>query len=492
MLGTPSAIIICAQTVLKFYEKHPLSCALVAAFIIRTISAFSNYGPFAYDDYQNVIDPALRHLMLGSRPDIPALRFDILPYAFSWFMKPLFLFGVKRADLLVGFAYWVMGVISLVQIIAIHRIGALILTTRWQNAMTLFAATWAIAPIFTNSADIAGPAYILMTFAILHLLRDTTRSILRAGFFLSAAIFFRFSLAPLYFGLAVWILVVKNRGEKIRQLTLFAGGGAITAAIMVLFELASHKLPFSTALEFIKYNYTEHIAAQNYGSMPWFSYALLTIAFPLPLVNLGFLPGMARALRRFSGLAVLLGVFLLSHSAVAFKLERYVIPILPILTIIFFVALQEAGNQRWARYSWRLILLINLFCIVPVAVTMQQRAGVDGTIYAGKLVGTRFVHKIDPWRVGYYGFKSDTALFTSSTGEIIQRAGEAKIEKFWVFRFLYFPKKDLADLETAGFACTYVRNFRPDFLERLAIKLNPEMNSRRDDTSLYACTRAIK
>jgi len=478
--------------VLKFYEKYPLGIALAAAFIIRTIAAFSNYGPFATDDYQNVIDPALRYLKLSAKPDVPTLRFEILPYAFAWFMKPLYFFGVKRADLLVGFAYWVMGLISLTQIVAMHRIGAGLFEARIQNAMTLFAATWAIAPIFTNSADIAGPAYILITFAILHILKPSRFAMLRAGFYLSAAIFFRFSLAPLYFALAVWILVSTERGEKLKKLMQFAVGGLITAIAMSLLEISSGKLPLSTAIEFIKYNYSEHIAAQNYGNMPWYSYTLLLIAFPLPLVNLGFLPGMFRALKKHSALGVLLGTFLLSHSAIAFKLERYVIPVLPILTVVFFIALKEAGEKRWAKYSWRAIIALNILCITPVAITMQQRAGVDGTIYAGKLAGPRFAHKIDPWRWGYYGFTSEKPIFTNSTAEIIAAAKAANLEKFSVFRFLYFPTKDLAELASQGYECIYIRTFRPDYLERLSIKLNPEMNGRRDDTSIYTCKRLAK
>jgi len=68
------------------------------------------------------------------------LRFELLPYAFAYFMKPLYLIGIKRADYLVSFAYGVMGLISLTQIVAMHRIGSLLLSDRWRNAMTLFAA----------------------------------------------------------------------------------------------------------------------------------------------------------------------------------------------------------------------------------------------------------------------------------------------------------------------------------------------------------------
>lgn len=486
------------------FNRYPLSISLLLAFVIRTLSAYSNYGPFAIDDYLNVLDPALRHLMLGAKPEIPTLRFEILPYAFSYFMKPLYALGVKRADLLISSAYFVMGLISLTQIIAMHRIGSLLLSDKWRNAMTLFSATWAIAPIFTNSADIAGPAFILLTFSLLHLVRalpgsfgvenvrlarGVNSSFVWCGFYLSAAIFFRFSLAPLYFALGVYLLAAAGKGEKFRALLLFAAGGAITAIIMSLLELANHKMPFSTAIEFIKYNFGAHIETQSYGAMPWHMYLVILAAFPLPILCFFFWLPMFAAARRYAGFTVLLLVFLLSHSAIAFKLERYVIPVLPILVIFLFAGIQRYADRRWVRIPYLALLFINALCILPVALTMQQRAGVDGAIYAGQLKGDRYAYRIDPWRWGYYGFKAQVPQFVAKTSEIISNATERKASEFRVFRFMYFSADELKEFRTAGYKCWIERIFKPDFLERVSIRLNPAMNFRRNDTTIYGCIK---
>lgn len=491
-----------AKKAADLFERHPLAVSLILAFLIRSLAAYSNYGPFAIDDYFNVIDPAFRYLILSEKPDIPALRFEVLPYAFAYFMKPLYLIGVKRADFLMSFAYGVMGVISLTQIIAVHRIGSLILTTRWRNAMTLFSATWWVAPIFTNGADIAGPAYILVTFAILHLIRavphrfgigapgDTPSlrsAFLWCGFYLSAAIFFRFSLAPLYFALGAWFLFAVPRGEKLRSFFFFAMGGLMTAVIMVLLELANKKAPLSTAIEFIKYNFGAHIKTQSYGAMPWHMYAVILAIFPLPVLCFFFWYPMLGVARRYAGLTVLLITFLVSHSAVAFKLERYVIPVLPILMIYLFKGLEGYADRAWVRIPYRILLLLNVLMILPVALTMQQRAGVDGTIYAGNLSGERFAHRIDPWRPAYYGFNRKSARLTSETSEILAQATAEKLEKFHVFRFMYFSAAEIDQFKNAGYECSLRRVFRPDFLERVSIRLNAAMNFRRNDTSIYAC-----
>lgn len=488
------------QHMSALFQRHPLAISLIVAFIIRAVAAWRNYGPFAVDDYQNVIEPAMRYLMLGTKPEIPTLRFELLPYAFAWFMKPLYLLGVKRADFLVSFAYFIMGVISLTQIVAMHRIGSLLLNETWRNAMTLFSAVWAIAPIFTNSADIAGPSYILLTFCILHLIRATPEKFglqnsaapgfmpfLWCGFYLSAAIFFRFSLAPLYFALAVWLLVVVHRAAKLRAVLYYALGGLLTAIIMVLLELFNKKAPFSTALEFIKYNLGAHIQTQSYGSMPWHLYLVIFLMFPLPLLSFFFWYPMFTAARRYSALTTLFLTFLVSHSLIAFKLERYVIPVMPIFMLFLFAGMQQFADRRWLRWSYRILIILNALMILPVALTMQQRAGVDGAIYAGRLEGTRIAHRIDPWRWAYYGFNRGNPAFTSTMEELTTVIRAQPDSKLHIFRFMYFSKAELAQIEAAGMRCALKKIFRPDFLERISIRLNPAMNGRRNDTTIYSC-----
>lgn len=491
----------------SYYHRHPLAIAIALAFAIRSVAAWRNYGPFAVDDYQNVIEPALRYLMLGTKPEIPSLRFEILPYAFAWFMKPLYLAGVKRADYLVSFAYFIMGVISLFQVVAMHRIGALVLKPAGQRAMTMFAATWAISPLFTNSADIAGPAYICMTYAIYYLIKTTHANnqnaqssdltpygptLLWCGFFLSAAIFFRFSLGPVYFALGIYLLSLVPKGRRLRAIFMYAAGGAITAFMMSALEILNGKLPFSTALEFIRYNFDAHIATQSYGSMPWYMYIGIILLFPIPVLACFFWWPMLRAVQRYAGLTVIFAVFLISHSAIAFKLERYVIPIIPILTIWLFIGIESFSDRRWMRIAVVLLFALNSLLIAPVALTMLQRAGVDGAIYAGSLKEPQIVYGVDPWRWGYYGLKKTSPVFVGKFTELLESAHSTAWPAFSIFRFMYFSAAEKTQMQVAGIDCKLSRVFEPDYLERLSIRLNPTMNYRRNDTTVYECTKAYQ
>lgn len=493
------------EKIKKTFAEHPLAVSLLLAFIIRAVAAYRNYGPYAHDDFINVLEPALRHLFLGTPPDVPTLRFEILPYFFSFIMKPLYLLGVRRVDLLVSFGFFVLSLISLTQIVAAFRIGNLLFSEKIRNAFTLFSATWCFAPLFTNSVDIAAPSYILVSFGIYHLVRgfpeafgintqipaqQQTRSVAFAGFYISAAIFFRFSLLPIYLGCALWLVWISFRNKTlIKSLALFALGGFVTMLIMFGFELASGRKPLSTALEFLYDNIAVHISTQAYGSMPWHTYIGISLLFPIPPLSLIFWPFMVTFARKFSGLTVIYLSFLISHSVLPFKLDRYVIPMVPIFMVFLFATIEKFAAKKLVAYSYRALIILNLILIVPVAVTMQQRAGVDGAIYAGTVKDTLFASKVDPWRVSYYGFQSQPAVFADRPEDIVKIAGDRKLASFHVYHFLYFSAEELAAFKAGGFTCVLEKSFRPDFLERVAIRLNPTMNGRRADTSVYRCLR---
>lgn len=487
----------------QIFLRYPLAISIIVAFVIRTVAAFSNYGPYGHDDFINVIEPALRHLFLGVTPEVPNLRFEFLPYLFSYFMKPLYVLGVRRVDLLVSFAFFIIGIISLVQIVAMHRIGQLLFKEKTRNAMTFFCATWAIAPVFTNSADIAAPTYVLMSFALLHLILsfpekfsvtvnspaiNQQRHIFLTGFFISAAILFRFSLAPVYFALFIWIAwAARPQNKIIPSLFFFSLGGLVTTLLMFGLEILSDRAPLSTAIEFIRYNFASHIATQSYGEMPWFTYIGLSLLYPIPGPSLFLWPFALKYSRKFSGFTVIYLAFLLSHSAIAFKLDRYLIPMLPILTIWIFAALEEYRHNKIFLRAYRSMLFMNATLVAPVALTMQQRAGVDGAIFAGKVAQPLFVSQISPWRESYYGFHNKPPIFADTPQEILRIAIEKKFSEFAIYRFRYYSRKELSLFQSEDFECSLEKVFRPDLLERIAIYLNPEMNGRRDDTTIYLC-----
>jgi hypothetical protein len=99
------------------------------------------------------------------------------------------------------------------------------------------------------------------------------------------------------------------------------------------------------------------------------------------------------------------------------------------------------------------------------------------------------VYGIDPWRWGYYGLKRPSPEFVPTLAELEKSALEKNWPKFSIFRFLYFTEAEKQRLREKGISCRLTKAFKPDFLERISIKLNPAMNFRRNDTTVYECTR---
>jgi hypothetical protein len=275
----------------------------------------------------------------------------------------------------------------------------------------------------------------------------------------------------------------------VQKISYICLGGAITTLIMITLELGSGRKPLSTVIAFVLENIQMHITTQSYGSMPWWTYIGISLLFPIPGISLVFWPFMLAQARRFAALYALFLAFLISHSVLAFKLDRYVIPMIPILMVILFGAIETYSGRRLIRYSYRIMLFVNALLIAPVALTMQQRAGVDGAIFAGSIKAPLFVSLIDPWRGSYFGLSATPPVFADSPEDIIKAASAKTYPEFYVYRFMYYTPGDLKLFAAAGYDCGLERAFKPDPLEKLAIILNPTMNGRRNDTSIYRCRR---
>ena len=86
-----------------------------------------------------------------------------------------------------------------------------------------------------------------------------------------------------------------------------------------------------------------------------------------------------------------------------------------------------------------------------------------------------------------YGFNRRNPIFTSTMEDLVGAIKRQQDGELHIFRFMYFSQAELAQLESAGMRCRLWKVFRPDFLERVSIRLNPAMNGRRNDTTIYSC-----
>lgn len=340
------------NNLLKAFNQKPLLYSLLIAFVLRTLAAFFNYGPGAIDDFVHVIDKALQYIQTGEDFTLTSYRFKILPYFFYTLMLPAHWLGIDSPRYLVSTAYFFLGLISLLQILAVHKIGSNILTEKWRNLATLISAIHFLSPFYSTRAYFATFSMLALSWAFYFITKPERKNLdlFWFGFLIAASVFFRFSLAPIYFTLLIFILF---REKNFKWLVSYLAGGAAIAVLMVINEIAFGKYPFETVLSFLEYNYNSHIAKTEYDKMGYFNYFGILMYLFIPPLSILFLFPLFEAIKKLHYFTLTLVTFLVVHSLIAFKLDRYVIPMIPIWIIMTLYGFMIVESREYQSFFWK-------------------------------------------------------------------------------------------------------------------------------------------
>ncbi|HNE20631.1 MAG TPA: hypothetical protein PLF85_12970 [Turneriella sp.] len=474
-----------------FYTRHPLLVILAAAFLLRTAAAFYNYTPTAEDDYANIIEPALKHFQTGAAITTELYRLPALPKVFFAFLLPLKAAGVADTTLLVSWGLFCLGLISLAGVWAFYQLARHVVPG-WENTAGWLYAGHFLLPFFSTRAFQESLTLTTVPLA-LYFLWYPDRPVNRlffAGLFLGLTVIFRFQAAILaatvFFYLSYEFL---RRQTSARQLLAFASGGLVALVLLVLLDIAEGRAALSTPFEYIRINFMGNVVSQNYGAAPWHTYlTLLTVVF-IPPFSFVLLQPLLRAMRSDLLSTICLGVFLVSHSMIGNKLERFMLPIVPFFFLLTLRGLRESENSRIIKVAWRGFIVLNLLVLVPITLSRSQLNMIHAAQHLASSTRPLLLYRIDLWKQAYMTFaKPEPANFADVTS---LAAG---------FRALAAPEADLLSLgkispeaekeiNGAGYQCRQERTFEPSWQERIVIYLNPRFNTRRDTSVLYRCVR---
>ncbi len=486
-------------TISLLFEKRPLISSISCALFLRTIAAILNYGPAEIDDHKNIIAPALKFLQTGSHPEVPLLRFPIFPYLFSAFMYPVHFLGVKNPRYLVSFGYFIMAILSLLQVWGMYKLGGLYLNKQKRNILTFLSAVYFLSPFFSTRMYLGSFAIISITWAFYFLGKSVlkteinplkTRYIYLAGLLFSLTIFFRFTLTPLYF-CGLFYLIYKNKKEY-PQIFFYLFGGITTILLMICIEIAADRIPFSTSINFLRHNFDSHILHNAYGEMPWYSYlGLIFSLFIFPISLILFWPFLIGGFRLRFIFSCFLLIFLL-HQAIDHKLERFLIPLLPLFFLLTVYGLQILSQKRFVQNSFRVFMVLNLPLAFLAATNGSQMATINGLIGLRELDDEKhkIVMNVQTISWAYYGYDKTIPIRASSAKNIIQIVEKNLWKDFYLLKFLHLNEDDLSKLLSKNIQCHKKNVFEPSFLEKMVIRSNPDFNNRRRETILYQCIKS--
>jgi hypothetical protein len=224
-----------------------------------------------------------------------------------------------------------------------------------------------LATLFaTRCMSEVASAPCLVGAALLALAPTTPRRAALGGMLAAMACFFRFQNGIVAAGLFVVLVVQKPKTAAF----WYAAGAAIGAVAGGLLDALTWGSPFHSLIANVGFNLSGK--AEAFGVAPFTFYAtVLAQSTGLGLVAIAI--GWAFAARKDTGLAIVLGAYVLIHSLVPHKEVRFLMPIVPLALALSGAGLADAFAWIESRLEARTAKITFAGVVGAALVLMLQR-----------------------------------------------------------------------------------------------------------------------
>ncbi|MBK8497309.1 MAG: glycosyltransferase family 39 protein [Flavobacteriales bacterium] len=381
---------------IKLLWDSPPSNALrtltLIAFVPRLVAAIFSPGYFAHDDHFLIVEAAASWVdgfdynewLPWNQPGTPTPSGHSFFYVGAHYLLFSLLKAVGIADpksmmviVRLLHALW-----SLIIVRAGYRIAIRISdpVIAWRTG--LFLALFCFMPflVVRNLVEVACIPF-LMLGAVRLLPRDggpTLKDAFIAGVWIGLAMNVRFQTIFFAAGPGVAFMLQRKRAQA------FAYGVGVLVPLAVIQGSIDGFLwgrPFAELTQYVTYNLAN---TTTYGVLPWYNYLLLLLGLFIPPLSIAVLFGF---FRRTSPLVLWLPVvlFLAIHSYFPNKQERFLLPIVPLLFVLGFVAWEQwrVASSWWSRRRklWHGALVfvwtINSIALPVLCTTYSKRSRVE-------------------------------------------------------------------------------------------------------------------
>lgn len=232
----------------------------------------------------------------------------------------------------------------------------------------------------------------LMAGVYLGLRRANVRDVLLAGLAFALAFVFRYHTAVIP---ATMILVLVWRKEWRMALLLvlsFVSAVCLTQGIVDLLVWGQFLgAPYTYWMNFVA-------SSEEYANGPMYQYLLLIIGLLIPPTSLLLLWRLFKDKRPALRYEVVLPtvVFVLAHSLIANKQERFMIPVLPLLLVAVALAWTDRAKKSprlspWTTVAWVWFWIVNTSLLVLFTFSYSKRSRVESLTYLSRLSGVERV-----------------------------------------------------------------------------------------------------
>lgn len=231
------------------------------------------------------------------------------------------------------------------------------------------------------------------------------------------------------------------------------------------------------------YNY-EHGSEYGNQSVLFYPALIFAVSF-MPFLIKRYPQGFVGAqLRRHRVIWMMLVLFVFLHSLFPQKWERFVISVLPLLTLAlfpFFLHLQ----QNFRQHRWRLISLyiLNGFLFLVASYFPAQKNLIEMSLYLDQHPEVRYVHRVadTPGWITEAFIRNRQFEYVES--DLLSLEGTDWSD---CARMLVIGEAQSSHYKNITDRLNLRAQFHVNLIEQLAFKLNPDKNLRRVRLSLYS------
>lgn len=381
-------------------EGHPLTAVMLVAAALRLMAVIWSKGFLASDDHFQTVAVCyewLRSGLFDSSGHLTWLGQE--PSRFP--LYNLLLYAVMRLAVTVGaddlnsVMYWVRAfhaLLSLVGVWAVYRIVAMVTQKRgWAVAAGLAMAAHFALPFLSVRNLIEFAAGLLWIWALLlyYRYRSEARTALLVGFALLSGLawMFRFQLAGALVLVPVLLWYERRRLQPAFVYMAVLGG------MLLLSGLVDWRLMGSFFGSTARHVLLGATGPPTYDTHPLI-YLGVILAFLIPPVStvLLVLAGNRRLWRDHTLLLVSTVAFIVFHSVIKYRQERYVLPMVPALIVIAVLGVyyhcQGGGwlvRKRWLAWvTGGYVVLVNLALLVPLTFNYAHKGLVEPLVMIEK------------------------------------------------------------------------------------------------------------
>lgn len=238
----------------------------------------------------------------------------------------------------------------------------------------------------------------------------------------------------------------------------------------------------------------QHMAmdAEGYPSSPPWHYILTLLAALIPPASILLLAAAVKGGSRLHFLAIATLAFLLSHSLVANKQERFLLPILPVLFILIVAGLPWLAGRMGRAYGgmWWYFWIVNTALLVIVTFSFSKKDRVAPLLFVyhrHDATGVLVAQNNQTFSVPeYYLGKPRPALVVVERGQDVENSAKG-LPINYVIVYSDTPEVDRVFLAGALHRnLTLLTVIQPSLTDRLAHAINPRHN--RAHTALIYTT----